>query len=608
MCEFLKHSSFACVVAGLIALGVPSPSYAVSPARLTGAISGIVTDNTGSPQMGAAVLLFNRQDRFFQRVLTDERGRFSFPGLVPDLYAVHVTLVSFIPAIKKNILVQPGIRSMLNVSMAGLFSSIQLVTLSADSASFMTDEWKWVLRTASSTRPVLRFLPRFGGPAGQVAGAMDDPVVRRAWFSDTRGLVKLSAGDGANINTFAAGPDLGTEFAVASTFLGRNQVQVSGKLGYGAQGGTPSGAIRTRFSRNADSASGETRGPQVSITMRQLAMPARAAAGELGLPAMRSVSVSFDDRMQLGDNAKLQYGFTMDSVSFVDRLNYFSPYARLSYSLGTAGDIELTYTSGNARPELGSARPGSEAEMQQDVRSLAYFPRVTLRGGQTRVQRGQEMEASYARTLGSRTFRATGYREAISNMSLMVTGAEGMFGGGDLLPDMFSGSSIFNAGSFQTLGYTLSATQALGEHLSAALLYGSVGALAVDRRELETGSPDELRQMIHAGRKHAVTLRTSGTLPASGTHFVASYQWADARWSTPGHIYSTQANRPAPGMNLTVRQPIPTFGFLPWRMEATADLQNLLAQGYLPITAADGRRLLLVQSPRAFRGGLAFIF
>ena len=44
------------------------------------------------------------------------------------------------------------------------------------------------------------------------------------------------------------------------------------------------------------------------------------------------------------------------------------------------------------------------------------------------------------------------------------------------------------------------------------------------------------------------------------------------------------------------------------RLEASADLRNLLAQGYLPLAAGDGRRLLLVQSPRALRGGLSFIF
>jgi hypothetical protein len=38
-----------------------------------------------------------------------------------------------------------------------------------------------------------------------------------------------------------------------------------------------------------------------------------------------------------------------------------------------------------------------------------------------------------------------------------------------------------------------------------------------------------------------------------------------------------------------------------------AEVNNLLAQGYLPLSVA-GRRALLTNSPRAVRAGLNFIF
>ncbi|MBM3775308.1 MAG: hypothetical protein FJW37_09110 [Acidobacteria bacterium] len=89
---------------------------------------------------------------------------------------------------------------------------------------------------------------------------------------------------------------------------------------------------------------------------------------------------------------------------------------------------------------------------------------------------------------------------------------------------------------------------------------------------------------------------------------IASYQWADHRSATRGHLYSTQTLRPELGLNLYIRQPIPAIALIPWRMEASADLRNLLAQGYLPLAFSDGRRLLLVHTPRSFRGGFSFIF
>jgi len=149
----------AILVAGIVSLAVPS--FAASPVKLAGALTGIVHDATGIPQMGASVLLFNHEDSLFARALTDEKGSFSFLSLMPDVYSVRVSLHSFVPVFRENIVVQPGVRSVLNVSLSTLFSTIQLITPPPGEGVVMTDDWKWVLRTASSTRPVLRLLPDY---------------------------------------------------------------------------------------------------------------------------------------------------------------------------------------------------------------------------------------------------------------------------------------------------------------------------------------------------------------------------------------------------------------------------------------------------------------
>jgi hypothetical protein len=43
-------------------------------------------------------------------------------------------------------------------------------------------------------------------------------------------------------------------------------------------------------------------------------------------------------------------------------------------------------------------------------------------------------------------------------------------------------------------------------------------------------------------------------------------------------------------------------------MEASAEFTNLLAQGYLPLTASGGNRFMVINTPRMIRGGLAFVF
>jgi hypothetical protein len=58
---------------------------------------------------------------------------------------------------------------------------------------------------------------------------------------------------------------------------------------------------------------------------------------------------------------------------------------------------------------------------------------------------------------------------------------------------------------------------------------------------------------------------------------------------------------------MSIRQPVPGVPGMPGRIELTAEMRNMLAQGYMPLQAGS-RRILLIQSPRAVRGGLSFIF
>src|SRR5579863_7723690 len=222
----------ALLVASL--LSIATPSLAIAPAKLSGALSGLVRDAVGIPQMGATVLLFTHEDRLFGRALTDEKGAFSFLSLAPDTYSVRVSLRSFVPVFRDNIVVQPGLRSVLNVNLSTLFSTIQLVAPPEGERALMSDDWKWVLRSASSTRPILRILPNLdpnNNPRPSRAAAV---------FSDSRGLVKLSGGDGGQASGFANEADLGTAFAFATSLFGSNQLAVSGNLGYMAQSGMAS--------------------------------------------------------------------------------------------------------------------------------------------------------------------------------------------------------------------------------------------------------------------------------------------------------------------------------------------------------------------------------
>ena len=132
---------------GVACLAVPGVLPAAAPVKSPGAIAGTVRNSIGVPQMGATVLLYNRQERTIDKALTDTNGNFRFAGLIPDLYGVKVFTAALIPAIKKDILVQPGMQSVLAVRLNSLISTIQLSYPPLENGSLMTDDWKWALRT-----------------------------------------------------------------------------------------------------------------------------------------------------------------------------------------------------------------------------------------------------------------------------------------------------------------------------------------------------------------------------------------------------------------------------------------------------------------------------
>jgi hypothetical protein len=174
------------------------------------------------------------------------------------------------------------------------------------------------------------------------------------------------------------------------------------------------------------------------------------------------------------------------------------------------------------------------------------------------------------------------------------------------MPDLSSRSSIFNVGSYQRTGFTAAVKQSLGERMDVTLAAGRAGALLTPRSAPSYSDSDDLRGGIRQGQRYWVTLRLAGTVPWAGTRVSTAYGWTDFRALMPAHVFITQASNQDMGVNFHIRQPLPISG-LPWRLEATADFRNMLAQGYLPLGGA-GTRSALTNSPRAVRGGLNFIF
>lgn len=594
-----RWRQFAVLSAGLILLGSAPANRALGAdlPKSAGTIIGIVADPGGVAQMGATVLLFNRLEKLVQKAVTNERGQFGFDNLVPDAYILRVSLNSFVPAVREGILVQPGMRSFLNINLASVLSSVEFVYATPHAPRLLSDDWRWVLRSSMSTRPVLRFLPSTSRP--------------ESVFSNTRGMVRVSAGDGAGAVS-GNQPDLGTAFAVATSMYGVNNVQVSGNLGYVSRAGMPAASFRTRYSRDSI-ANGLAVGnsPEVQLTVRQTFLPTRTGAvmnGGGSAPSLGTMTGLVLDHAKLGDGVELTYGAQLESVTFFDRLNLISPFARLDVEISKKDSLKVAWSSGAAPEEMFNHVQAS-GDLQQDISTLSAFPRVSMRDGRTHVQRMNQLEASLSRDIDTKTkVSLAAYYEDVANAALSAIGDTSDYATGEMLPDLFTRSSIFNIGSYQRRGLMASVDRRLGEHWSAQVAFGNSGTLQPRGDLIDSGNPESLRGALRHTQRSWTNFRVAGVAPGAGTRFSASYMMTDYRAALPAHRYMTQRQSPDLGLNLQVRQPIPSFGIWSGRVEAVAELRNLLQQGYLPLTGTNGRRVVLLPSPRTVRGGLAFIF
>ena len=584
------------LIAGIVGLTPAvhaAEAGAIFAPTLSGQILGEVRNSNGVVQMGAAVALYNRYDELVRRTFSNQDGRFAFVSLTPDVYSIRVSLASFLTA-HRNISVLAGAESLLKIQMAGALSTIELVPLSSPEGALMSDSWKWVLRSSHATRPVLRLLPQTSSSRNSLASL----------FSETSGLVKVSAGDN---DPFSGDPqDLGTAFVLATSVNGSSKVHVSGNVGY-ASNGLPSAGFRTTYRH--DNEAGE--GPQVALTVRQIYLPSLMGLGVPGsdTPVLRTASLSSFDKMDVADIIHLEYGVSLESISLFGRINHVNPFARATYDLGAKSAVQVAVSSGTQPVELLAS--GSGQDLNQDLMALGQMSRISRRDNQAAIERNKVIEAGYQAVEGSRTYRASVYAEQVTNAAVLMSGASGFIDSGDLLPDVASRGIIFNLGDYQRMGYSASFTQSLGDHAEVSVAAGRTDALQLQQSpDAAAATGDELRASVRNRPSPWVTVRADASMPVTRTHVATSYGWSDPGVLMPLHVSLTGTNGTGKsdqqiGWNIYARQPLPSIGGM--HMEFTADLRNLLAQGYVGFQS-NGRRAVLTNAPRAVRGGVSFIF
>lgn len=555
----------------LVLLALPAAA-----AGKPGSISGYVRDSRGVPQMGAVVEVFTTAAAQSVRVFTDANGHYTARDLLPGVYDVKVSAVSFLPSLRESVALPAGTHRVVNLTLNTLFEALQLVP-QQHSAAEEDDDWKWTLRSASN-RPILRL--RDDGPL---------VVVSRSENKDDRSLkaqVVLLAG--SDSDGYGGSGDMGTAFTVEQSLFASGTLSLDGNVGYGQ--GSPVGALRASYSRRMPDGSQ----PEIAVTFRRFAS---SGFGDKDA-ALQALAVSVQDSTAVGDLLEFQYGGEFQSVQFMGRVAAFQPWGSADLHLSPNTVVEYRYATSEPTSRLAKGFESAPADLSESG------PHMSLVGSQPQLERAHHHELSVSRRLGRNAVQVAVYSDRISNAALTgvgdVTADSGIF-----LPDVYSGTFTYNGGNLETRGVRAVVQRKLGRGITATLDYAYGGVLTVDRSDLSWEDADAALRM---GRRHAAAVKLAGAVPGSHTRWIASYRWTSGSALTPVDMFDASPGQTDPYLSFFLRQPLPRLSFLPGRMEALVDVRNLLEEGYIPVLGQDGHTIYLVQSARSIRGGLAFNF
>jgi hypothetical protein len=231
-------------------------------------------------------------------------------------------------------------------------------------------------------------------------------------------------------------------------------------------------------------------------------------------------------------------------------------------------------------------------------------PRLSLAGFSATVESAHHHEVSVSRRQGATSLQVAAFSDRIADPALLGVGEISSIGG-DVLPDIYSGTFTYQGSQLETRGIRAVLQRKMNADLTASLdySYGGVLDLAEPRATL-----DGVKSSLHTTNRHALGGKLSGEIPRAKSRWIASYRWTSGEAVIPVDLFDSSPGQTDPYLNFFVRQPIPNLGFLPSHMELLLEIRNLLAQGYVPVMGSDGRTVYLVQSARSLRAGVAFNF
>jgi hypothetical protein len=559
--------AFGCLVA-LIALPLRA-------APGTGRISGVVVDGSGIPQLGATVLVSAEQLSLAPpvQVRTNERGHFS-AAIPAGTYSVKVTLAGFLPTMAQHVEVTGRQVTLLEIVLGSVYSSIEKLRRPPNQQP-ASDDWTWVLRTAAASRSVLQWQddpPASKTPQGQTRPSTIDSAHAELAFAS-------GSNHPGSLANFTASPSTafvyGLEVGPAAQFL------MAGQTNYG--GSLPMGALAAEWIPSGKPNVGSV----TSLVVRESRL-------SLNGPAFRGLRLSHDDQLVLGNRVTVRYGAEYVVAGFQGSTTAIRPRAEVAVRFGGHWLASAVVAKHPWQDE-----PSSSTAIASTLEALDTFPTLMMRRGRPVLEDNLHEEFAVRRDLrANSSITASVFHDASTHTAVIGRSSTSA---PEFLQGYLSQAFAYDGGSSSSAGMRLAFKKSFGDDVSTALIYTYAGALAPDG----TPNAQSLRSALDTKYRQGVAGRVSATIPRLQTQLRVSYKWLSGPTVSQQDGFGESIYHIDPYLGLQVRQPLPRL--FPGRMEVGADVGNLLAQGYLPISTSHGN-IVAVPAYRYVRGGLSLEF
>ena len=588
----MKHSGARCFgvvfVIAVSVLGWSFPTFAQSKqANAPGILSGVVRDNTGIPQLGATVEISPEAPGALnaRQFLTNTQGMFRGDKLAPGLYTVQVTLAGFLPTIERHIRISSNLTTVVRIQMESMFATIEQLRRPPASGAVEPDDWKWVLRSSSGLRPVLQWHEDDSDTAASLV--IDTP--------NPRPLGRLELRDGArrpgSVSNIGSAP--ATAFAYDLRIDGSNHMVFAGQMSYDED--SPAGGLAAIWLPTGALEAG----PKSTIVLRE----AKIGPGAI----FRGVRIDQSGTIALGDRALLRVGgeyvvvgagrsawSARPRVKWEGKVspNWYVDAIYAALPMGAAMDDVLINDSDSVF--------STSSVLTRALDQLDDFPAMLWHAGRPVLENGRHEEIAVEHKLGSRSIvQLAAFHDDNTHVAL--------FGRGNGLPiteyfpDLYSKGFAYDGGSSSDWGGRAALREKIGDDLEFTAIYAFSGALVPTTNLTDSALRDALQTM---GR-HSVGANLTAKVPKIGTRLSAGYKWVNGTALSRVDPYGEGIYGMNPFLHIGIRQQLPKFMLGRW--EANAECDNLLAQGYVPMSTRDGQ-VYLVPSFRSFRGGLSLQF